>query len=281
MPAWLLAAGFLLLLYAGAALGGMAVAARRRYTELLHEQAAGRAAQERGRVQAAVTAERSRMARELHDIAAHHLSGLVVQAAAAERLVDRDPEAAKEATRAVRAQGKETLANLRAVVGVLRDSDPEPARTGGHDIDPEAGAPVPGLAVLDALVDAARASGDELDVTVRGQPYFLPPLADITAYRVLQEALANARQHAAGGPVRVVWDWAPSEVRLEVANPLPDRPTGVRLRPGYGLVGMRERAQLSGATLEAGPVGGTWRVRLTVPRPPESGDRVRAEQEVS
>jgi len=278
VPAWLLDQAFIVLLYVGAALGGVVVASRRSYTALVQEQLVAMAVQEQGRVRAAVATERSRMARELHDIAAHHLSGLVVQAGAVERLIDRDPEAAKRATRVVRAEGKETLANLRAVVGVLRESaSPSPAdRTGAQDLNAESGAPVPGLAVVDQLLDTARVSGDDLDVTVDGEPCVLPPMVDVTVYRVLQEALANARQHAPGERVRIVLGYDPEQVNLEVINPLSEPTPSSRRRSGYGLVGMRERAQLAGATLEAGPVGRTWRVRLAVARPPELTARTQA-----
>lgn len=268
VPAYFLNQVLIVLLGVGAALGGVVVASRRDYTSLLQEQMLVLAAQEQSRVRAAVATERSRMARELHDIAAHHLSGLVLQAAAVERLIDRDRKAAKRATRVVRTEGKEALTNLRAVIGVLRE-EPSPSnlmdRGGGQDLDAEAGAPVPGLAVVDQLLDAARMSGDELDVTVDGAPGLLTPLADITVYRVLQEALANARQHAPGERVRVQLKHNPKQVRLEVSNPVPESTPGNRTRAGYGLVGMRERAQLSGATLDAGRIEGTWRVRLVVP----------------
>ena len=240
-------------------------------------------AQEQGRVRTAVATERSRMARELHDIAAHHLSGLVVQAGAIERLIDRDPEAAKRATGAVRAEGKETLANLRAVVGVLRESTPSTAAdgTGNPHLDAESSAPVPGLAVVDQLLDAARTNGDNLDVSVAGEPYVLPPIADITSYRVLQESLANARQHAPGERVRIVLGYDPEQLELEVTNPLPKSTPRDEARAGYGLVGMQERAQLSGAALQAGPVERTWRVRLVVPRPLELAAGTPADEKTS
>ena len=283
IPVWLLDQASIMVLYVGAALAGMVVASRRSYTALLQEQMMAVVAQEQGRVRTAVATERSRMARELHDIAAHHLSGLVVQAGAIERLIDRDPEAAKRATGAVRAEGKETLANLRAVVGVLRESTPSTAAdgTGNPHLDAESSAPVPGLAVVDQLLDAARTNGDNLDVSVAGEPYVLPPIADITSYRVLQESLANARQHAPGERVRIVLGYDPEQLELEVTNPLPKSTPRDEARAGYGLVGMQERAQLSGAALQAGPVERTWRVRLVVPRPLELAAGTPADEKTS
>lgn len=204
---------------------------------------------------AAVAAERTRMARELHDVAAHHLTGLVVQAGAAERLVDADPDRAKESLRSVRAQGRETLDALRSIVGILRETGEGPTGT----------VPVPGLGDVGDLVDSARASGAVVEVTVDGALPTLAPLADVTAYRTVQEALVNARRHAPGAPVALELRAMPGSLLIVVEN---DRPgsDGPRSTPGYGLVGMRERAVLVGGTLDAGDDGaGRWRVRLELP----------------
>ena len=203
---------------------------------------------------AAVAAERTRMARELHDVAAHHLTGLVVQAGAAERLVDGDPERAKESLRSVRAQGRETLVALRSIVGILRET--------GDDAD--GSVPVPGLGDVGSLVDSARASGAVVEVRADGSLPTLPPLADVTAYRTAQEALVNARRHAPGAPVAVDLLAEPRRLVVVVENAMPA--TTGRTAPGYGLVGMRERAALVGGRLEAGPTAaGSWRVRLELP----------------
>nr|WP_232531263.1 histidine kinase [Microlunatus antarcticus] len=210
------------------------------------------------------------MARELHDVAAHHLTGLLVQASAAERLVGADPEAARRAVLEVRAQGRQALDNLRAVVGVLRQhggGTGAVGTAGALDLDP-----VPGLAVLPGLIDAARGLGDPVRLEVVGTPVPLAPVADVTAYRVAQEALSNARQHAPQQEVVVTLTYTDDAVRLCVvsgspdpaATPVPD--PGVRV--GFGLAGMRERAALVGGVLEAGPVPGpAWRVALLLPRP--------------
>ena len=254
---------------AAAALVGVSVATRRRYVELVRVHAAEALAAQRRRAEAAVGRERTRMARELHDIAAHHLSGMVVQAGVVEQLVDRDPERARRIAGEVRRQGRRTLRDLRMVVGTLR----EPG-TGGR---PEDDDPVPGLAELDRLVETARALGTPVDLEHRGRAVTAPPITDVTCYRVVQEALANAREHAPGAPVRITVTGAPGQVMIEVgsapAGDPAEHPAGDGMR-GYGLVGMRERAQLVGAEFEAGPTAdGGWLVRLVVPvEPSDPGD---------
>lgn len=248
--------------YVAAALVGTHLATRRRYAELERRRAAEAVAAQEDRVRSAVAEVRTGMARELHDIAAHHLSAMVVQATAASRLVERDPAAAREGLLAIRAQGRRTLEDLRLLVGVLRDPDRA-----------EDGAPVPGLGVLDGLVEQARTLGD--DVVVRrtgwdGYAAGLGPLADVTAYRAVQEALSNARQHAPGAPVVVDLARDGDRVVVTVENERPvggppatgDRSAG----PGVGLLGMRERVQLVGGRLDVGPTpAGGWRVRVELP----------------
>ncbi|WP_158562740.1 sensor histidine kinase [Marinitenerispora sediminis] len=268
------------LTYLPAALIGGHMATRRRYVELVKVSAAERVRAQQDRADSAIRAERARMARELHDIAAHHLSGMVVQAAAVERLIDRDPRAAKEATAWIRGQGKETLDNLRLVVGALRDPADGAAANGtvgrgGRDLGGD-GAPVPGLAVLDRLVQTERDLGADVEAECEGERYELAPVADVAFYRVAQEALSNARDHAPGARVRVGVRYRESAVALEVTNePRPgSRPAGPGAHGprasgaprGHGLIGMRERAQLIGAAFDAGPTeSGGWRVSLELP----------------
>ncbi|MFC3996019.1 sensor histidine kinase [Nocardiopsis sediminis] len=284
-----LASGLLLMsliLYVGAALTGSYAATRRRYAELVRVRAGEAIQQHRERAEGAIRAERARMARELHDIAAHHLSGMVVQLGAAERLIGRDDQAAREAVSWVRSQGRETLDSLRLVVGALRDpGEDRPASGDGlaHSGAPGArGAPVPGAAALERLVAAERALGGSIDLVREGAAYDLPPVADVTVYRVAQEALSNAREHAPGAPVRVALHYRESRVVLEVGNDAGTgrpkentKPPGVPR--GLGLVGMKERAQLVGAGLAAGPdAGGGWRVRLDLPVTRETAARDRS-----
>lgn len=175
--------------------------------------------------------ERDRIARDLHDIAAHDLSAIVVQAGAADRLLDRDPAAARETLRAIRAQGRSTLLALRGLVGIMREQEQ------------------PSLA---PLVEAARRAGMtvELDDTAGATP--------AVAYRVVQEALANARQHAPGARVTVVV----RDATLTVHNgPAVDRPVPLTDGGGHGIASMRERVQQAGGTLTAGPTAdGGWQV---------------------
>ncbi|PYG02176.1 Signal transduction histidine kinase [Georgenia satyanarayanai] len=252
------------LLWGASLLFGLYLAARQERLWLLEERAT-RLEQERdARVQAAVGEERARLARELHDVAAHHLSGMVVQAAAVERLVDRDPEAARAGAVWLRDQGRETLDNLRQVVGLLRDDDGDPL------------SPVPGVGALGDLVRAARELGGDVRLEEEGSPSPLPPLADVSVYRVAQQSVTNARQHAPGAPVRVRVVHQPTGVVLEVDNgPAAQgaaHPTGQH--GGTGLAVMRERAALVGGVLEAGPTeNGGWRVRLHVPVTETEGER--------
>ncbi|WP_136519020.1 sensor histidine kinase [Cellulomonas telluris] len=250
------------LLWGAAVLVGTYLATRREHLRLLQERAAQLERERDARVQAAVADERARLARELHDVAAHHLSGMVVQAAAVERLVGRDPDAARAGAAWLRDQGRETLDNLRQVVGLLRGDEPD------------ALAPVPGAAALDDLVAAARALGDDVDLERVGTPAApLPPLADVSVYRVAQQALTNARQHAPGGPVRVRLVHELGAVVLEVVNgrAAPGAAVAPGERGGTGLAVMRERAALVGGTLTAGPHDGGWCVRLRVPVDDEGG----------
>ncbi|MCA2213004.1 sensor histidine kinase [Jidongwangia harbinensis] len=244
-----------LLVYVGAALLGAHVTMRRRYTEAVAAGAAADAEAHRARTAAVLTAERARTARELHDVAAHHLTSLIVRATLVERLLDRDPAAAREHALAVREEGRNTLHNLRLIVGALREDDSADPHL------PDGG----GLAMIDRLV-----SGGEAVLTVEGTPGVQDPAVELALYRVAQEALTNAREHAPGAPVTITLTHGQSETTMEIHNgPATGAPLHRdRRHRGFGLVGMRERAALIGGVLEAGPAdGGGWCVRLTVPHP--------------
>jgi len=264
-----------LVVYLGAVLVGAYVGTRRELLAQLRARVAQAEREREALAAQAVLAERGRMARELHDVAAHHLSGIVVQAAAAERLVDADPERARESLRWIRGQGRETLDNLRLVVGILRD-------TGDGDDAPSA--PQPTLADVPALLDLARSTGTRVQETRRGEPYDLPPTVQLTVYRVLQESLANARRHAPGSTVDVETVYDQDELAVTVRNGPADRsattPPPHEEGPGHGVIGMTERAELVGGRLAARRTsGGGWLVRLVVPRLAGAEDRpVRAGQ---
>lgn len=251
---------------------GVYLATRRDHLRLVQERADRLERDRDARVRSAVVEERARLARELHDVAAHHLSAMVVQAAAVERLVDRDPDAARAGAVWLRNQGRETLDNLRQMVGLLRE-DPEYAgEAGGRDRL----APVPGVAALDHLARTARALGDRVTVEHVGDPIPLPTLVDVSVFRVAQQAVTNARQHARGTDVTIRVIHEVDGVVLEVHNgpartpAEPERAT----RGGAGLAVMRERAGLVGGTLEAGATDdGGWRVWLRVPLATHDGRR--------
>ena len=243
-------------------LGGAALASNRRYEHSRQELLR----REHGRqLEVALIQERRRLAGELHDVAAHHLAGIVVQAAALERLIDRDPQTAREATQQLRRQAKETLSGLRSVVGLLRsDEEAEESSPGLRDL-PELVASTRSLGVDIELLDDGILSGgaDEADV---GDALFLSPLADTAVFRVAQQAISNALQHAPGSPITVRVTRLEATFELSVLNGparrLPTDPGG----GGTGLTVMRERADAVGGALQAGPVeGGGWRVRLVLP----------------
>jgi signal transduction histidine kinase len=195
------------------------------------------------RTMSAVLEERTRIARELHDIVAHSMSVMVVQAGAAEQVVTDDPGQAREALRQIRRTGTGALAEMRRLVGVLRDPD-------------ESGllAPQPGLAGLEALVEDARSAGLPISLAVSGAPRELPAGLDLAAYRIVQEALTNVRRHAPSATtVTVDLHFGDDDLRIEVRD---DGPGAGSTEGGHGLIGMRERVQLYGGRLRAAALPG-------------------------
>ncbi len=243
-------------------LGGAALASSRRYEHSRQEFLR----REHGRqLEVALIQERRRLAGELHDVAAHHLAGIVVQAAALERLIDRDPQMARDAAQQLRRQAKETLSGLRSVVGLLRsDKEAEESSPGLRDL-PELVASTRALGVDIELLDGGIRSGgaDEADV---GDALILSPLADSAVFRVTQQAISNALQHAPGSPIRVEVTRLETALELSVLNGPARRPPTDPGGGGTGLTVMRERTDAVGGSLQAGPVeGGGWRVRLVLP----------------
>lgn len=240
------------------------VATRRESTAARAAERASAAREQQALVQAAVARERTAMARELHDIAAHHLSGIAVMTSAIATQIDSDPTAAKVGVRQVREQSTAVLRDLRSLVGLLREGDPTDA------VRPE------NLAGVPALVADAAAGGRDVGVTVLGDRdgAGIGPLAQLAAYRVVQEALSNAAQHAPGAPCEVVVDDRAADVVLvSVRNGRATQPV-VATGTGFGLVGMRERAELTGATLEVGPTDdGGWLVAMRLPRDTDDTDQ--------
>jgi signal transduction histidine kinase len=201
----------------------------------------------------AVTTERTRIARELHDVVAHSMSVMIVQAGAARTVIQRDPAAAQAAIAHVEETGRAGLAEMRRLIGVLTDAG-EAAST----------APMPGLAELEPLLDTMRAAGLPVEVVRTGTPRDLPAGADLAAYRVIQESLTNVLKHAGQASARVSMDFAADRLTIEVA----DDGRGPALEPGigHGLIGMRERVGVFGGTLTTSErPGGGFVVRAEIP----------------
>ncbi|MFB7655617.1 MULTISPECIES: sensor histidine kinase [unclassified Streptomyces] len=201
---------------------------------------------------AAALAVRNRLARELHDSVGHALSAVTLQASAARRLLDSDPEFVREALAAIEDTTRRTVGELDAVLGVLRDGDaPGTAPTLAAD--------------LDGLLHRTRAGGLRVTATVTADPGALPPLVSREAYRIVQEGLSNALRHA-GADVTVALrvDVRDDDLRISVENPLGEART-TRPGGGHGLRGITDRARLLGGAAEAGAEGETWRLHVRLP----------------
>lgn len=228
-----------LVLIGSAFMAGREIASRQKQVDLERDRA-GRLEHEReAAVKAAAEAERRHIARELHDIVAHSVSVMVVEAGAARKVLDDKPEAAREALVAVETTGHEAMAELRRLLGVLSEDGSEAPL-----------APQPGLESLDALIARVKDAGLPVELRIEGDTQPLSPGLNIAAYRVLQEALTNALKYAGGAPTEVVIRYLPDAIELEV------RDEGVLATPadgiGRGLAGMRERVALFGGTIDAG-----------------------------
>lgn len=207
------------------------------------------------RARAAVAAERVRIARDLHDVIAHSVSVMIVQAGAAEQILGVDPARAREPLEAIRATGKAALNDMRRLLGVLR-TDEE-----GLDL-----APQPTLRDLEALAERFSAAGLPVRLAIRGEQAVLPPGIEMTAYRVCQEALTNALRHG-GGQATLTVELGPQAVEIAVSDDGAGRPAEHVATGGHGLVGMRERVALYGGELQAGlRPGGGFAVRARLPR---------------
>jgi len=225
------------LLFVIAWLAGGYVRTRRLYLDQLRHRADEAEAAQAERVRFARADERRRIARELHDAVAHSMTVMVMQAEAADEVFGTDPEAARQAIERVQATGREGLAEMRRLVGILRDDD-------------HAGqAYQPGLGALSDLVDSIRGTGLVVEVTINGTPQALPTGLDISAYRIVQEALTNVIKHAHARSVSITVMPSGGGVRTLVE----DDGTGL----GLGLVGMRERVGLVGGRLEVESNAGT------------------------
>jgi signal transduction histidine kinase len=237
---------------------GRSVRTRSQLTEELHE-AAVRAEEAHDDELARVAAEeRRRIARELHDVVAHSVSVMVVQAGGARRILDRDPARAIEAAANIEQAGRAALVEMRRLLGVLHAGEERSGEEGRTER-----APAPGMRELGALVERSRAAGLPVELTVAGDPRSLPAGLDLAAYRILQEGLTNAIKYAKAAPTEVHVHWTPDALELTVA----DRGPGFGLSTGgHGLVGMRERVRLYGGELWTGRRdGGGFQIRARIP----------------
>ncbi|MGW2645850.1 sensor histidine kinase [Streptomyces sp. NPDC001393] len=232
--------------------------------------------------EAAITAERDRIARELHDIVSHNVSLMVVQASAAREVLGTMPDEAATALRAVEDAGRGAMTDLRHLLGLLAPAqdgtdgapDPRPGADAGADEMGTPLAPQPGLDRLGPLVDRISFAGLPVEVRISGEPRPLPQGIDVTAYRIIQEALTNALRHGDGGQAEVTVRYADHALRVEVLNTGPSVLTGTAPatpRPraagtGRGLIGLRERVAVYGGDLDARRrLGGGYRVRARIP----------------
>ncbi|MBO0683222.1 MAG: sensor histidine kinase [Candidatus Dormibacteraeota bacterium] len=226
---------------------------RRAYLAALVERAAHLERDQEERARVAVAGERTRIAREVHDVVAHHVSAIAVQAGAAEEIAERDPARARRALSAIQATSRQALVEMRAIVGILRDSE-----------DGQALAPQPTLAQVERLVEQTRAAGLRVEVLCRGDRRPLPEAMDLSAYRIVQEALTNTLKHGRATRAMVAIDYGPSALEIVVSN---DGATpNAEVQSGRGLVGMRERVGLFRGSLEVGPsADGEFRVHARLP----------------
>jgi signal transduction histidine kinase len=208
--------------------------------------------------QRAVVEERLRIARELHDVVAHSMSLIAVQAGVGAHLLRQDPEAAERALAVIAETSRNALTQTRSVVGLLRSGD---------DAQPS----LPGLVSLEALVRGVREAGVDVDLTVEGERREVPAMVDLAAYRVVQEALTNAVKHAPHQPVTVRITHAPQALHVDVSAAGTAGPARARSEAaGFGLLGLQERARAVGGHLTAGATAdGGFRVSADLP----TGDR--------
>ena len=246
-------------LFAAMFMFGITLRNRKERVTALEERAVAVEREKEEEARRAVADERLHIARELHDVVAHSMGVIAVQASVGEHVIDDNPEEAKRALEAISGVSRSTLAEIRRMLGVLRETDDEERGLPVY-------APAPGLSELDRLVRELDGAGIAVEVAYDGARVELPPGVDLTAYRIVQEALTNVMKHAGPARARVVVRYEPGALGLEIV----DDGRGVNGRSegrgGHGLVGMRERVAVYGGTLEVGPKpGGGFRVAARLP----------------
>ncbi|MEV3990146.1 sensor histidine kinase [Streptomyces sp. NPDC049837] len=245
---------------------GDSMRTRRAYFAQLEERATRLEKEREAQAKVAVAAERARIARELHDVVAHNVSVMVVQADGAAYVLDTSPDQAKQALETISTTGRQALAEMRRLLGILRTGEPQ---------DSEDYVPQPDVQQIEDLVEQVRNAGLTVDFRVEGTPRPLPSGVELTAYRIVQEALTNTRKHGgpdAGASVRLVYFDDGLGLLVEddgrgAAHELYE--DGGADGRGHGLIGMRERVGMVGGTLDAGPrPGGGFRISALLPLKP-------------
>lgn len=232
---------------------GDSIRARRVYAEQVEERERLLASERIERDRATLAEERARIARELHDIVAHSVSVMVLQANAGERIATARPDQAAEHFGIIQSTGRQALTEMRRLLGVLR----------GGEADGQL-SPQPQLADVQALVDESRQSGLDTELAVEGEVQTLPEAVQLSAYRIVQEALTNTLRHAQASRATIQIRRTPAALEVEVWDD--GRSKASDDASGHGLIGMRERVQLFGGVLEAGPAGsGGFRVLAHIP----------------
>jgi signal transduction histidine kinase len=240
--------------FAAAYLFGSTMRNRRLYAEELEARANSIERQRTEETKRVLSEERLRIAQELHDVVAHSMGVIAVQAGVGAHVIDTEPGEAKKALEAISQTSRATLTEIRRLLGVLREDQ-------GASYEP-----APGLADLDRLVRDMAGAGLETHVCVEGTATELPPGADFTAYRIVQEALTNVLKHAGPAQATIVVGYEPDALRLEVLDDGLGAVNGRGGPGGHGLLGMRERVGVYGGTFEAGPrIGGGYRVAVRLP----------------
>jgi len=245
VPAWILYLMFWFI--------GRTIRQRRLQAERLEDLAARLEVEREEKARVAVAEERSRISRELHDVIAHSVSVMVVQAQAAQRLLEGEQRESRQALGSIETTGRQALTEMRRLLGILRRTDAELEL-----------APQPSLGRLDALIEQVREAGLPTELRVEGEARPLPPGVDLSAYRIVQEALTNTLKHAGPSRAKVMIHYRDEELELEISDDGPG--TGGSGGAGQGLVGMRERVALYGGVLESGKkVDGGYLVRARLP----------------
>lgn len=241
-----------------AVVGGLWMGNRRRLVEALNVQVEHLRTERELREQAARMVERSAIAAEMHDVLAHRLSLIALHTGVLATKSDTLPDTVVERLGLLRTASTDALTDLRDVLGAL-----------GTETSPATDPPTPALRDVEEMIGQARAAGQVIDMIVEGSPQQAPATHRLAVYRLVQEALTNARKHAPDAPVRVRIDYGPPATLIEVTNPPGTSLRGVQAVPsGFGLIGLRERVEALGGHLNAGPGGaGTWRLAARIPHP--------------